>query len=92
MWHDENTPTADYSACLQLDMSSVQTNLAGPSRPQDRVPMRQLKAAMDDDIQLSGKGEKQATQFPLAGSDDSLHHGDVVIAAITSCTNTSNPR
>jgi aconitate hydratase len=91
MWHDENTPTADYSACLHLDMSSVQTNLAGPSRPQDRVPMRQLKVAMDDSIQLSGKGEQQATKFPLAGSTDSLHHGDVVIAAITSCTNTSNP-
>jgi aconitate hydratase len=91
MWHDENTPIADYSATLQLDMSSVQANLAGPKRPQDRVPMRQLKTAIDDFIQLSGKHEQQATKFALAGSDNSLHHGDVVIAAITSCTNTSNP-
>ena len=91
MWHDENTPTADYSARLHLDMSSVQANLAGPKRPQDRVPMRQLKVAIDDFIQLSGKHEQQAKKFALAGSDDSLHHGDVVIAAITSCTNTSNP-
>ena len=91
MWHDENTPAADYSARLHLDMSSVQANLAGSKRPQDRVPMRQLKVAIDDFIQLSGKHEQQAKKFALAGSDDSLYHGDVVIAAITSCTNTSNP-
>jgi aconitate hydratase len=91
MWNDETTPMADYSTCLHLTMSSVQANLAGPKRPQDRVPMRQLKSAIDDFIELSGKSEQQTTAFSLAGSENSLHHGDVVIAAITSCTNTSNP-
>jgi aconitate hydratase len=91
MWHDETTLRADYAACLHLDMSNVEANLAGPKRPQDRVPMRQLKTAIDDFIDLSGKSEQKTTEYSLAGSDDLLHHGDVVIAAITSCTNTSNP-
>jgi aconitate hydratase len=91
MWHDEATPTPDFSASLHLDMDSVEANLAGPKRPQDRVPMRQLKSATDDYIELSGKSGQLDTDFPLDGSVDTLNHGDVVIAAITSCTNTSNP-
>jgi len=91
MWHDESSPTPDFSATLRLDMSEVQANLAGPKRPQDRVPMQQLKTATEDFIQLSGKSAQLGTEYPLAGTDSALHHGDVVIAAITSCTNTSNP-
>jgi len=91
MWHDETTPKPDFSDSLTLDMSSIETNLAGPGRPQDRVVMRQLKKSIDDFIALHGKRAQQLTDYPLAGTDESLHHGDVVIAAITSCTNTSNP-
>jgi len=91
MWHDETTPKPDFAEHLHLDMGIVEANLAGPKRPQDRVPMHQLKSAIDDFIQLSGKSSQQSTNFPLAGMEQSLHHGDVVIAAITSCTNTSNP-
>ncbi|MCL4104483.1 UNVERIFIED_CONTAM: hypothetical protein GTU68_047445 [Idotea baltica] len=77
MWRDEDYLPPNFSATLHLDMSTVEPNLAGPRRPQDRVP--------------DGKTQQQDTAFPLDGGPDALHHGDVVIAAITSCTNTSNP-
>ncbi|WP_339673719.1 aconitate hydratase AcnA [Dasania marina] len=91
MWRDENYQVADFSATLQLDMSTVEANLAGPKRPQDRVAVRNLNKAIDDFIELQGKRDQLDTAFDLAGSDEAMHHGDVVIAAITSCTNTSNP-
>jgi len=91
LWHDQTTPRADFADTLSLDLSSIEPNLAGPDRPQDRVAMRQLKTAIDDFIDLNGKGQQKTTDFPLKGSNQSLHHGDLVIAAITSCTNTSNP-
>lgn len=90
MWHGDNYQTPDFAAILHLDMSTVEPNLAGPKRPQDRVPVRSLKTAIDRFIESQGKAELDKG-YPLAGSDHALHHGDVVIAAITSCTNTSNP-
>jgi aconitate hydratase len=90
MWHGDNYQTPDFAATLHLDMSTVEPNLAGPRRPQDRVPVRSLKTAIDQFIESQGKAELDKG-YPLAGGDDALHHGDVVIAAITSCTNTSNP-
>ena len=91
MWRDEHYPTPDFSATLHLDMSTVEPNVAGPKRPQDRVPVRELRSAIDQFIELDGKASQQDTAFALDGMTGSLHHGDVVIAAITSCTNTSNP-
>jgi len=91
MWRDDTTPKPDFSECLHLDMGSIEASLAGPSRPQDRVPVRQLRNAMEDFIQLSGRSQQLTSDFPLAGKAQSLRHGDLVIAAITSCTNTSNP-
>lgn len=91
MWRDEHYQTPEFAATLHLDMSTVEPNLAGPKRPQDRVPMRSLKAATDEFIELDGKSAQMDTAFALGDSGDALHHGDVVIAAITSCTNTSNP-
>ncbi len=91
MWRDENYITPNFSATLQLDMSTVEPNVAGPKRPQDRVVVRELRSAIDQFIELDGKSSQQDTAFPLKGMAGSLHHGDVVIAAITSCTNTSNP-
>ncbi len=91
MWRDEHYQRPDFSACLNLDMSSVEPNLAGPKRPQDRVPVRELKSAIDQFIELDGKAASLDQGFALEGSDQAMHHGDVVIAAITSCTNTSNP-
>ncbi len=91
MWRDEHYQTPDFAATLELDMNTVEPNLAGPKRPQDRVPVKELRKAIDGFIELQGKVDQRDTAYPLAGSDLPMHHGDVVIAAITSCTNTSNP-
>nr|WP_275401015.1 aconitase family protein [Seongchinamella sediminis] len=91
MWRDEKYTPPQFAARLQLDMSTVEPNLAGPKRPQDRVPVRELRSATDQFIDLDGKSDQRDMAFPLAGSEEPMHHGDVVIAAITSCTNTSNP-
>jgi aconitate hydratase len=77
LWRDAGTPPADYTAIVEIDLSSVEPSVSGPSRPQDRVPLREAPAA----FQTISK-EKSAT---------GLKDGDLVIAAITSCTNTSNP-
>ncbi|MCX2979275.1 aconitate hydratase AcnA [Halieaceae bacterium IMCC14734] len=91
MWRDENYQVPDFAATLHLDMTTVEPNLAGPRRPQDRVPVRSLKAAIDQFIELEGKAQQMDAEYPLAGEEQGMHHGDAVIAAITSCTNTSNP-
>ncbi|MFT5976667.1 MAG: aconitate hydratase [Gammaproteobacteria bacterium] len=91
MWRDADYAVPDFAATLQLDMTTVEPNLAGPKRPQDRVPVRLLKAEIDSFIESNGKLEQLETDFPLAGCEQAMHHGDIVIAAITSCTNTSNP-
>ncbi len=74
-----------YSAVIELDLGSVEPSLAGPKRPQDRVPLKQAKNAFRAalDTMLGGA--------PAAPSSNGVGHGAVVIAAITSCTNTSNP-
>jgi aconitate hydratase len=81
-----------FTDTLELDLSSVEPSLAGPRRPQDRVPLakasHEFAAALKDTFKKDGDALKPA---PVAGADYSLRHGDVVIAAITSCTNTSNP-
>jgi aconitate hydratase len=91
MWRDQHYQVPDFADTLSLDMSTVEPNLAGPKRPQDRVSVPQLKSAVDEFIDLQGKAQQFDTGFALAGSELEMHHGDVVIAAITSCTNTSNP-
>jgi aconitate hydratase len=91
MWRDEHFLVPDFSATLRLDLTTIEPSLAGPKRPQDRVPVSELKTAVDNSIELAGKADQLNTEYPLAGSEVAMHHGDVVIAAITSCTNTSNP-
>ncbi len=91
MWRDEHYTPPEFAATLQLDMSTVEPSLAGPKRPQDRVAVRDLRTATDQFIELDGKSGQRDTPFPLEHSEEPMHHGDVVIAAITSCTNTSNP-
>ncbi|MDT8429150.1 MAG: aconitate hydratase AcnA [Pseudomonadales bacterium] len=85
LWRDETVATV-YSSTLELDLSAVQACLAGPKRPQDRVPLASLPASH---AELWTRKGKRRTQVRDAGY--SLADGDVVIAAITSCTNTSNP-
>jgi aconitate hydratase len=89
LFHDEKTPEAQYSELLALDLASVESSLAGPKRPQDRVPLSQAKESFDKALPSLIKPGKGAA--PAANGNGHLHHGSVVIAAITSCTNTSNP-
>jgi aconitate hydratase len=134
MFHDEESEDATYSDTLELDLGDVEPSLAGPKRPQDRVPLRDAKeqclAELDQHVEYGGEDEASAESFPASdppssgpseasdpgsGSSgeqharprreqgtgaavaeakenpDGLDHGAVVIAAITSCTNTSNP-
>lgn len=78
-----------FSATLRLDLDSVAPSLAGPSRPQDRVNLPDLGQAMRELIALQGRDLDQQVSIPDMG--ETLRHGAVVLAAITSCTNTSNP-
>ena len=90
LWWDPGTPDPVFTDTLELDLGVVEPSLAGPTRPQDRVPLSKAAAAFTDGFSaLSGRGEER--QVPVAGADYALKDGDVVIAAITSCTNTSNP-
>jgi aconitate hydratase len=91
MWRDADTPEATYTDVLALDLDSVVPSLAGPKRPQDRVAMKDLGRAFDEALELQGRAGDSDARVPVPGTDYDLGHGDVVIAAITSCTNTSNP-
>lgn len=88
LWRHDDLPDPDYSAVMALDLARVRPSLAGPKRPQDRVLLEDLRTATDAVLPSSG-GLGQGIE--ISGSSDRLNHGDVVIAAITSCTNTSNP-
>jgi aconitate hydratase len=92
MWRDSGSPDPLFTDTLELDLDTVKASLAGPRRPQDRVELTKVAEAFEKElpsfkIDASSRGKKVA----VAHTDYSLQHGDVVIAAITSCTNTSNP-
>ncbi len=96
LWHDERTPHPQFSATLELDLATVRPSLAGPKRPQDRVLLEEVKASAAAAIKplAAARAAAGKTASPGAGrlaSGATLHDGAVVIAAITSCTNTSNP-
>ena len=93
MWRDENTPDPVFTATLELDLGTVEPSLAGPKRPQDRVVLSDVKKAGIDAItDYRGAAPADTDQLARATGDDyTVEDGDVVIAAITSCTNTSNP-
>ncbi|MGD8726450.1 MAG: aconitate hydratase AcnA [Gemmatimonadales bacterium] len=98
LFHTEETPDPEYTAVLELDLGSVEPSLAGPRRPQDRVVLGDLKQSFAKalpNLLPSGvdRSAEQATVkgVQLNGTRADLHDGSVVIAAITSCTNTSNP-
>jgi len=96
MFHTPDAPTPEYTDLLELDMASVVPSLAGPKRPQDRVALTDLSSQFQDDRRqiLAGAGsEDHDHRVPVSLEDETfeLKNGSVVIAAITSCTNTSNP-
>ncbi len=92
MWADENTPDPVFTDTLGLDLGTVEPSLAGPRRPQDRVSLSNAAPAFAMELmEFYKKGGDFGVRYPVDGEAFDLGHGDVVIAAITSCTNTSNP-
>ena len=94
MWRDGRD--ISYHAHLELDLGTVEPSLAGPRRPQDRIPLFRMKEQWHSDLasvfeRSPSNGAAAAAEVSLNGDTFDLGHGRVVIAAITSCTNTSNP-
>jgi aconitate hydratase len=91
LWRSARTPDPVFTDTLSLDVGTVEASLAGPKRPQDRVPVSGAANAFRKAL-VETFGRPEATpRLPVEGSKHDLGDGDVVIAAITSCTNTSNP-
>jgi aconitate hydratase len=92
MYRTKNTPDPVFTDVLKLELSSVEPSLAGPKRPQDRIALKEVKNgfawSMDKEFNKAAEMDKRV---PVEGRKHTLGNGDVVIAAITSCTNTSNP-
>ena len=98
MFHTSETPTPSFTSNLSLDLSTVEPALAGPKRPQDRVDLSAMKnhwkTSLNAPVGHSGHGiheSKNDSSAKIGSRGVNLKHGDIVIAAITSCTNTSNP-
>ena len=98
LFYSDSTPTPGFTSSLSLDLSTVEPSLAGPKRPHDRVSLSGMKSHWRSSLNAPfghhGHGVDPSCNdatAPIAGRDSELGHGDVVIAAITSCTNTSNP-
>lgn len=100
LWYNSEDAEKSYTAVLELDLSSVEPALAGPKRPQDRVDLKNMKShfvhSLTHEVGHQGHGLERSdlNRGAIVERDGvmyDLNHGDVVIAAITSCTNTSNP-
>jgi len=100
LFHTTETPDPEFTDTLELDLGTVEPNLAGPKRPQDRVTLKDMKSTFEAALTAPvgprgfGLNEEQAAKTVTVGTNGhslEMAHGSVVIAAITSCTNTSNP-
>ncbi len=100
LFRDAHSPDPEFTDVLELDLASVTPSLAGPKRPQDRVPLTEMKQAFrkaltapmkERGYELPQEALNRQATFGANGSSMIIGHGAVVIAAITSCTNTSNP-
>jgi aconitate hydratase len=100
LFRDANSPEPEFTDTLELDLASVVPSLAGPKRPQDRVALSDMKDTFrkaliapikDRGYELSGEALNREAAFGTNGGTQKMKHGAIVIAAITSCTNTSNP-
>ena len=93
MWRDTSTPDPVFTTTLELDLSTVQPSIAGPKRPQDRVLLSEASSAFKAELtgSLGVPANDDLKKVAVNGKNYEIGHGDVVIAAITSCTNTSNP-
>ena len=100
LFRTDATPDPIFTDMLELDLSTVEPSMAGPLRPQDRIPLREMKSAFNTALkaplgpkgfELSAEALAKTGTYKENGDTVQMNHGDVVIAAITSCTNTSNP-
>src|SRR4029077_98785 len=87
LWRDDATIEPSFTAVVEIDLASVEPSAAGPRRPQDRVPLPKVA----DSFREVARDRLEAAPPPPESHRNVPVHGDVVIAAITSCTNTSNP-
>ncbi|MBI1214492.1 MAG: aconitate hydratase AcnA, partial [Alphaproteobacteria bacterium] len=91
LWRDDDAAAPEFTDTLELDLSSVEPSLAGPKRPQDRIALSNAAKAFDEMLTAEIGAEKAARTVKVENADYEMAQGNVVIAAITSCTNTSNP-
>lgn len=91
MWYEQNSEDPVFTDSLQLDLDSVEPSLAGPKRPQDKVNLSSLPIEFKKFLDEAGKADEQHKHFSVSNESFQMQHGHVAIAAITSCTNTSNP-
>jgi aconitate hydratase len=93
MWVDGSSPDPVFTDIVELDLSTVLPSIAGPKRPQDKVLLKDASTAFKSDLTkgLGVAANDVGTKVAVHGTNYEITHGDVVIAAITSCTNTSNP-
>lgn len=89
LWHDPDEPQPEYVERVEVDLGNIEPSIAGPRRPQDRIRLADAAESIRDLTQSYRPLPEGGA--PVAGQDWTLDHGDVVIASITSCTNTSNP-
>ncbi|NSW54312.1 MAG: aconitate hydratase AcnA [Anaerolineae bacterium] len=100
LFRDTDAPLPHFSRVITIDLRAIEPSLAGPTRPQDRMPMRRMAAAFGESLakpraergfEIPAEARSASAVVTLEGSDYTLRHGSLLIAAITSCTNTSNP-
>jgi len=100
LFRTDDSPEPDFTSTLSLELSTVEPSLAGPKRPQDRIPLRQVKKSFRDSLQkpktergfaVPAEELDREADLQLGRNKTKIGHGAVIIAAITSCTNTSNP-
>jgi aconitate hydratase len=92
LFRTAKTPDPVFTDVLKLDLATVQPSVAGPKRPQDRIALKDVKSGFANSMAKEfNKASEMGKRVPVEGRKHDLGHGDAVIAAITSCTNTSNP-
>ena len=100
LFHSPDTPEPEFSQRLEVDLSRIESSIAGPKRPQDRVPLAEVRTSFRQSLTtppdqrgfgLTAEATARTSRIGTNGGSYEIGHGAVVIAAITSCTNTSNP-
>jgi len=92
LYRTDDMPDPVYTDTVELDISTVEPALAGPSRPQDRINLKDMKEQYHKSLlEKTGSDDQNSVNIEISGETDKMGDGSVVIAAITSCTNTSNP-